>query len=83
MENISCRLNLTTSSKKIRYFLFLIPVEGWTSVMVSMFLLAGMLFVNLGFLGLYIGKIFNEAKGRPLYLVKEYINIQESNDKSV
>lgn len=59
-----------------RYFLYSIPVEGWTSVMVSMYLLVGMLFVNLGFLGLYIGKIFNETKGRPLYLIKESINLK-------
>lgn len=62
----------------IRYFLYSIPVEGWTSVMVSLYLLAGMLFVNLGFLGLYIGKIFNETKARPLYLIKESINIPDS-----
>lgn len=64
----------------IRYFLFSIPVEGWTSVMVSMYLLAGMLFINLGFLGLYVGKIFNETKGRPLYLVKEFVNLQDSRN---
>ena len=64
----------------IRFFLYSIPVEGWTSVMVSMYLLAGMLFVNLGFLGLYIGKIFNETKARPLYLIKECINLPDSSE---
>lgn len=55
----------------IRYFLFQIPVEGWTSVMVSMYFIGGLLFANMGFLGLYIGKIFDETKNRPLYVVQE------------
>lgn len=59
-----------------RYFAFGISVEGWTSVMVSMYLLAGLLFCNLGFLGLYIGKIFNEVKNRPLYVIQGMINLK-------
>lgn len=55
----------------IRYFLFQIPVEGWTSVMVSIYFIGGLLFANMGFLGLYIGKIFDETKNRPLYVVQE------------
>lgn len=55
----------------VRYFLFQIPVEGWTSVMVSMYFIGGLLFANMGFLGLYIGKIFDETKNRPLYVVQE------------
>ena len=57
-----------------RYFMYSIPVEGWTSVMVSIYFIGGLLFANLGFIGLYIGKIFDEAKNRPLYVVKEEIN---------
>jgi hypothetical protein len=30
---------------------------------------------NLGVLGLYIGKVFDETKNRPLYLIKEKINV--------
>lgn len=55
----------------IRYFIFSIPVEGWTSVMVSIYFIGGLLFANMGILGLYIGKIFDETKNRPLYLVQE------------
>lgn len=55
----------------IRYFLFSIPVAGWTSVMVSIYFIGGLLFANMGILGLYIGKIFDETKNRPLYVVKE------------
>ncbi|OQX60407.1 MAG: glycosyltransferase [Helicobacteraceae bacterium 4484_230] len=54
-----------------RYYIFSIPVAGWTSVMVSIYFIGGLLFANMGVLGLYIGKIFDEAKSRPLYLVDE------------
>lgn len=55
----------------VRYFLYSIPVEGWTSVMVSIYFIGGLLFANMGLLGLYIGKIFDETKNRPLYLIQE------------
>lgn len=55
----------------LRYFIFSIPVEGWTSMMVSFYFIGGLLFANMGFLGLYIGKIFDETKNRPLYVVSE------------
>lgn len=54
-----------------RYFAFSIPVEGWTSVMVSIYFIGGLLFANMGILGLYIGKIFDETKNRPIYVVQE------------
>lgn len=59
----------------LRYFLYGDVAEGWTSLMVSMFFMFGLLFGILGILGLYIGKIFDEAKGRPLYIIQESINL--------
>ncbi|MFC7747719.1 glycosyltransferase family 2 protein [Lentibacillus kimchii] len=53
------------------YFFLNQPVQGWTSVMVSIYFIGGMTFFNFGILGLYIGKIFNETKGRPLYLIRK------------
>jgi len=55
----------------IRYFIFLVPVEGWTSVMVSIYFIGGLLFANMGILGLYIGKVFDETKKRAIYIVQE------------
>jgi len=54
-----------------KYYLYGVEIAGWTSVMVSIYFIGGLLFVNLGFVGLYIGKIFNETKSRPLYLIDE------------
>ena len=62
----------------IRYFLSGITVEGWTSVMVSIWFIGGLLFMNMGVVGLYVGKTFDEAKGRPLYVVQDAIGIDEA-----
>ncbi len=43
-----------------KYYIYGVEIEGWTSVMVSMYFIAGLIFINLGFVGLYIGKIFND-----------------------
>jgi polyisoprenyl-phosphate glycosyltransferase len=58
----------------LSYFLYGDIAEGWTSLMVSMFFMFGLLFGILGILGLYIGKIFDEVKGRPLYIIQESVN---------
>lgn len=55
----------------VRYMMFGVSVAGWTSVMVSVYLIGGLLFMNLGFIGLYIGKTFDETKKRPRYIVDE------------
>ncbi|WP_054694942.1 glycosyltransferase family 2 protein [Syntrophomonas palmitatica] len=59
----------------LRYLLLAKPPAGWTSVMVSLYFLCGLLFANFGIVGLYIGKIFDETKNRPLYLIDDRINI--------
>lgn len=45
-------------------------VEGWTSVIVSLWFLFGVLFLNLGVLGLYLASVFDEVKGRPPFVVE-------------
>jgi dolichol-phosphate mannosyltransferase len=44
-------------------------VAGWTSVVVLILLCTGVLLVSMGVIGLYIGKIFDQAKGRPLFVL--------------
>jgi dolichol-phosphate mannosyltransferase len=55
----------------IRFFLFDYIPAGWTSVMVSMFFLSGLLLFGMGVLGIYIGRVFNQVKGRPLYIIDD------------
>jgi dolichol-phosphate mannosyltransferase len=49
------------------------PVEGWASLIASVWLIFGMLTMILGVIGLYVGKTFDEAKKRPIYIIKETI----------
>ncbi len=61
-----------------RKFYLDIPM-GWTSIMVSIFFMGGLILANLGLIGLYIGKIYDEIKNRPLYIVRETIGDFKSN----
>jgi dolichol-phosphate mannosyltransferase len=54
-----------------KYLAWGIPVQGWTSMMVSLYFVGGLLLLMAGVLGMYIGKIFDEVKNRPLYIVAE------------
>lgn len=47
------------------------PITGWTNVMVSLYFLSGLILVSLGITGIYIDKIFDETKKRPLYIIDE------------
>ncbi len=47
------------------------PYPGWTSLAVLLLLLGGFILLSLGVTGLYVGKIFGQVKGRPLYVVDE------------
>jgi glycosyltransferase involved in cell wall biosynthesis len=47
------------------------PVMGWPSMVVSLYFLGGIIISLLGILGLYLGKTFDEAKGRPLYVIAD------------
>jgi glycosyltransferase involved in cell wall biosynthesis len=43
--------------------------QGWTSLILSILFLAGTQLFGMGILGEYIGRIFDESKGRPVYLI--------------
>lgn len=46
-------------------------LDGWTSIVLSIWLLGGLTFSFMGIIGMYISKIFNEIKRRPLTIVKK------------
>jgi polyisoprenyl-phosphate glycosyltransferase len=48
-----------------------IQVSGWTSLIVSLYFLFGMLMAVIGVVGLYVGKIYQQVKDRPLYFVEQ------------
>lgn len=48
--------------------------QGWTSILVSVLIIGGIQLISIGIIGEYLARVFNEAKKRPLYFVKEYIS---------
>lgn len=53
----------------VAHFMTNRTVPGWSSVIVSVLALGGMTLTVLGVMGLYLAKIYEEVKGRPLYIV--------------
>lgn len=83
---ISIKLGFTMSAASFLYLMYLVLQKllfnvsmGWTSIMVSVFFVGGLLFANLGLIGIYIGKIYDEVKNRPLYVIKETIGQSKTN----
>ncbi|MFL6526854.1 MAG: glycosyltransferase family 2 protein [Chthoniobacterales bacterium] len=55
-------------------------VRGWASLFVAVLLMSGVQLVSLGIIGEYIGRIYREVKGRPLYLVQTRLGFAEKSD---
>jgi len=62
----------------IRTMFFGTDLAGYPSMMAVILFLGGIQLLSLGVIGEYIGRIFNETKNRPLYLIEEY---HKSGDK--
>ena len=48
-------------------------IQGWTSILVSMWFIGGIITTGVGITGLYIGKIYTEVKRRPRYFIEERV----------
>lgn len=59
----------------VRYFTDQITVPGYTSILVSLWFIGGMMMMFLGIIGLYIGKIFEGVKQRPVYFIDKTVNL--------
>lgn len=55
-------------------------IPGWTSILVSILIIGGIQLISIGIIGEYLARVFNEAKNRPLYLVKEYSSKGENKN---
>ncbi len=61
-----------------QYLIKGISVHGWTSIIMSICFVGGIIIAEVGVLGLYIGYVFDQTKGRPLYIVRETVESQTS-----
>lgn len=52
---------------------------GWTSIIISHLFLSGLLLTSLGVVGLYVGRIFEQVKHRPVFVVRETRNLEGMN----
>ena len=72
-------LFLLLAAAQISYVLFIFIAKpanvyiapGWSSLMAILLIASGIIMVLLGFIGVYVGYIFQQVKGRPVYLIKE------------
>jgi len=55
-------------------FVLEIFISGWYTIVVGIFFLGGVQLFVIGVIGEYIGKIYEESKHRPLYVIEEEIN---------
>jgi len=79
---VSIRIGFTVTAISFIYGAFLIleyfihgkALAGWTSTIVSIFFMGGMVMAQLGIVGLYVGYVFDQTKNRPLYIVREVVD---------
>ena len=83
---IATYVGLATALSAFAYGIYIVidtllygnPVAGYPSLMVAVLTLGGLQLMTIGIVGEYLGRIFNETKGRPLYLIEEYLPTKAS-----
>lgn len=60
------------------YFLGFITISGYTSIIISIWFLSGLIIFTLGILGLYLSKIFEGIKSRPLYIIDKSTEVNKN-----
>ena len=70
-------LMFTTSLLFLVYFLILWAtgktVQGWATIVISIWMLGGIQLLCLGVIGEYIGKIYMESKKRPKFIIDKFL----------
>ena len=62
--------------------LFNQPFFGQATTLVMVLFLGGVQLISLGIIGEYLGRIYDEVKGRPMYIVNEAVGFEDNNDDS-
>jgi polyisoprenyl-phosphate glycosyltransferase len=64
----------------LAHFLHWYTVTGWTSLIVTICVIGGSMLISIGILGEYIGKIYEESKDRPMYVVARTLNFDAAEN---
>ena len=64
----------------IKSFVINEPIQAFQAIILLILFFSGIQILLFGIVGEYLGRIFNETKNRPLYLVKEYNDKKETNE---
>ena len=56
-------------------------IVGWTTLMVSVWAIGGLILLSLGVVGEYIGKIYLETKARPRFIMEQFLNDEENDEE--
>ena len=86
---ISTFLSIPTFLALFIYFIYVIvkacvthtAIQAFQAIILLILFFSGVQIILIGIMGEYLGRIFNESKHRPLYLVNEYNGEKEMNDK--
>lgn len=62
----------------MRTFIYGVDVPGYASLMIVVLTLGGLILISLGIIGEYLGRIFEEVKRRPLFVVRETIGLKNN-----
>jgi len=62
----------------VRKLVWGISIEGWVSLIVTMLFLGGVQLIILGVIGEYLGRVYTEVQGRPLYIAEEMIGFEDN-----
>lgn len=86
---VSTYLGITVATLSVLYAIWAIVVHfvlhqtvpGWTATVVLIALLASVQLLMIGILGEYVGRIYEQVKARPLYVVRDRVNLKKDDDE--
>jgi len=58
-----------------------LPLLGQATTLIAVLFLGGVQLISLGMLGEYVGRLYDEARGRPLYIVREDLEVEQDLEK--
>lgn len=61
----------------------IITVKGYTTTVFSIWFVGGIMLLMMGIIGLYIGRIFDQVKGLPIFVVRTEVNIEKNQERNL